>query len=313
MNRRRDISGVFLLDKPAGRSSNTALGRVRWLFNAAKGGHTGTLDPFATGLLPIALGEAAKFSRFMLDAPKAYLAEIRLGITTTTGDTEGEVVERKEVSVSKEQIEAVLAKFRGQQTQVPPMYSALKRDGVPLYKLARQGIEVERAPRAVTLHRLTMHGWDGSEFLRIAVECSKGTYIRVLAEDIGAALGCGGHLTALRRTGSGAFSIDQAVSMDELEALPESNRDRLLMAADTLAQALPALHLAPAAARIFGNGGKTLLADVVAEAEHRIYDPSGVFLGVGKVASDGASRHLVAVRLMSSAGSANPPQPPDSA
>ena len=313
MNRRRHISGVFLLDKPVGRSSNTALGRVRWLFNAAKAGHTGTLDPFATGLLPIALGEAAKFSRFMLDAPKAYLAELRLGVTTTTGDTEGTEVERRNVSTSAGEIESVLQRFRGPQTQVPPMHSALKRDGIPLYKLARQGIDVDRPARPVTLYQLHLCDWDGGQTLRLNLLCSKGTYVRVLAEDIGAALGCGAHLTGLRRTGSGDFSIDAATTLDELEALPDASRDGLLLPPDRLAQALPVLHLNEDDARAFGNGGKPVLSPTFAIAEHRVYGPTGEFLGVGQIAPAGGELQLVAVRLMASAGSANPAQPRDSA
>ena len=215
---RRAISGVLLLDKHADLSSNTAVGWAKRLFNAEKAGHTGTLDPFATGLLPICFGEAAKFARFMLDAKKAYRATLKLGQKSSTGDTEGEIVETRKVDVDREKVNAVLAKFVGAQTQIPPMHSALKRDGVPLYKLARQGLEVERAPRHINVLALSAISLDGNELV-IDTLVSKGTYIRVLAEDIGEALGCGAHLTALRRSASGGFGLEQAVTLEALDGM----------------------------------------------------------------------------------------------
>ena len=218
------VSGVLLLDKAPDISSNGALGKARRLFGAAKAGHTGTLDPFATGLLPIAFGEASKFSRFLLDASKGYTALIKLGVRTSTGDTEGEVIERIAVAVDRSSIESVLHSFVGSRQQVPPMHSALKRDGVPLYKLARQGIEVERAPRDITIHELRLLGWDGVDELRVTVLCSKGTYIRVLGEDIAKALGSVAHLTQLRRTHVGGLKLDAAMTLDTLEALTPTQR-----------------------------------------------------------------------------------------
>jgi tRNA pseudouridine55 synthase len=190
------VDGVLLLDKPVGLSSNDALLKAKRVFNAKKAGHTGTLDPFATGLLPLCFGEATKFSQDLLEADKTYEATVHLGIMTTTGDTEGETVEQRDVDVTREQIEAVLARFRGPIFQVPPMYSALKRDGKALYEYAREGITLEREARPVTIHGLSLIDYS-APFLKILVTCSKGTYVRVLGEDIGAALGCGAHLSAL--------------------------------------------------------------------------------------------------------------------
>lgn len=240
---RRRVDGVLLLDKPIGLSSNAALQKVRWLLNAEKGGHTGTLDPLATGLLPLCFGEATKFSGAMLDAGKAYLATVRLGITTDTADAEGRVLAESPVSVSADNVLAILPHFTGRIAQVPPMYSALKRDGVPLYELARQGIEVERAERLVDIHGLEMRNWQGDRF-DLVVDCSKGTYVRTLAADIGAALGCGAHLAALRRIRVGSFDIDSAIRLEEIEALTLDGRDALLLPADALLADLPRHDLA---------------------------------------------------------------------
>ena len=226
---RRAVDGVLLLDKPADLSSNSAVGWAKRLFSAAKAGHTGTLDPFATGLLPICLGQAAKFSRFMLDAEKGYRATLRLGERSSTGDTEGDIVETRPVAVGSEEVANVLRGFIGSATQIPPMHSALKRDGVPLYKLARQGIEVERSPRHIMVHTLSMVSLAGAELV-IDTLVSKGTYIRVLAQDIGEALGCGAHLTALRRTTTGGFSIDRATTFEALDRLTLDERDARIAA-----------------------------------------------------------------------------------
>ncbi|WP_206460869.1 tRNA pseudouridine(55) synthase TruB, partial [Acinetobacter baumannii] len=204
---RRHISGVFLLNKPLGLSSNAALQKVRWLYRAQKAGHTGALDPLATGLLPICLGEATKFSHYLLDSTKRYQTTVRLGQTTTTGDVEGDILQERPIPVlSKELIEQTLEKFRGDIQQVPPMYSALKKEGKPLYELARKGIEIEREARPVTIYALELIEFTENS-ITLDVTCSKGTYIRVLGEDIGEALGCGGHLTMLHRIQTGHFEL----------------------------------------------------------------------------------------------------------
>ena len=203
----RAVNGVLLLDKSAGMTSSAAVQRVRRLFRAQKAGHTGTLDPLATGLLPVCLGEATKFSHLLLDADKSYVATIRFGITTRTGDLEGEVTGQSEAHVSREEVEGVLKGFMGEIEQTPPMYSALKRDGQPLYKLARSGVEVPRAPRRIVIRKLELRAFEGDE-IDLFVTCSKGTYVRVLAEDLGRALGCGACLAALRREGVGNFGLE---------------------------------------------------------------------------------------------------------
>lgn len=242
---RRRVDGVLLLDKPLGMTSNAALQKARWLFNAAKAGHTGTLDPLATGLLPLCFGEATKFAGGLLDADKTYEARVQLGVTTTTADAEGEVLERREVALTAPQLEAMLARFVGAIEQLPPMYSALKRDGRALYEYARAGVEVERTPRQVTIHLLELLDWQGTQF-SMRVRCSKGTYIRTLAEDIGAALGCGAHLAALRRTQIADLDLAPAVTLEELEALPATARDALLAPVDTLVSQWPEIELSAA-------------------------------------------------------------------
>ena len=220
---KRDVHGVLLLDKPAGLSSNQALVRAKRLFHAKKAGHTGTLDPFATGLLPICFGEATKFSQDLLEADKTYEAVVHLGIRTTTGDTEGERIDGpKPVSFSSGEIETVLSRFRGTILQIPPMYSALKRDGKPFYDYARAGIELEREARPVTIHRLALVEFS-SPFLTLAVTCSKGTYIRSLAHDLGKVCGSGSHLSALRRTRVGDFRVEDGFKMDEIIGVLQEN------------------------------------------------------------------------------------------
>lgn len=250
------VDGVLLIDKPVGLSSNDALTKVKRIINAKKAGHTGTLDPFATGLLPLCFGEATKFSQDLLEADKTYLAKVHLGVTTTTGDTEGETVETRPVAVTSEQIEAALAKFRGPIMQVPPMYSALKRDGKALYEYAREGITLEREARAVTIHALEMLDYE-APFLTIRVTCSKGTYIRVLGEDIGAALGCGAHLNQLRRIGVGNLSIAGMVTLEELQAI--ENPLSLLAPVDALLSSFPRVDLTPELAKRFLNGQRLAL------------------------------------------------------
>ncbi len=296
---RRSISGVLLLDKHEELSSNTAVGWAKRLFNADKAGHTGTLDPFATGLLPICFGEAAKFARFMLDAEKTYRATLKLGQKSSTGDTEGEIIETRAVNVDIEKVNAVLAKFVGTQTQIPPMHSALKQGGVPLYKLARQGMEVERAPRHITVIALSAVSLAGDELV-IDTLVSKGTYIRVLAEVIGEALGCGAYLTALRRTATGGFSLEQAITLESLDALAIEARDQRLLPADALAMALPEIRLDASEAKALQNGKTPRIASALNDATiYRAYDDKGAFLGVATASEcDAHGATLTALRLM---------------
>lgn len=243
----------MLLDKPSGMTSNSALQSARRLFSAAKAGHTGTLDPLATGLLPVCFGEATKFSADLLEADKTYEADLLFGATTDTGDSDGEVVLRRPVTFSRPDLDAALLRFCGPISQIPPMYSALKRDGRPLYELARKGIEVERAARAVTIRELALLEYSG-ERCRLRVSCSKGTYIRTLAEDIGNVLDCGAHLTALRRVAVGDLRIADAVTLDRLQELSEESRAHCLLPPDALLQTLPAVHLEAEAMSRFVHG-----------------------------------------------------------
>lgn len=292
---KRKIDGVLLLDKPAGMSSNQALQKSRWLFSAEKAGHTGTLDPFATGLLPLCFGEATKFSQFLLDADKTYLAELTLGIRTSTGDPEGEVLETRPVDATRVTIEAVLPRFVGDIMQVPPMHSALKRDGRPLYEYARKGIEIEREARPVVVHAIDLVSFEGNR-LGLRVHCGKGFYVRTLAEDIGTALGCGAHLTALRRERVGPFDLADAISLAELEAMPVEQRDGQLEPADCLVESLPRLDLDLEAAWQMCHGQSIWRAGLVVGSLLRVYDPAGRFLGVAEVDQDGkaAPRRLLA-------------------
>ncbi|THC43866.1 tRNA pseudouridine(55) synthase TruB [Massilia sp. Mn16-1_5] len=250
------VDGVLLLDKPVGLSSNDALIKAKRVMNAKKAGHTGTLDPFATGLLPLCFGEATKFSQDLLEADKTYEATVHLGIMTNTGDTEGEAIETREVDVTLEQIEAALARFRGPILQVPPMYSALKRDGKALYEYAREGIVLEREARPVTIHGLELIAYD-APMLKIRVTCSKGTYVRVLGEDIGAALGCGAHLNALRRIQVGALTSATMITLEDLQAHAEPLS--LLAPVDALLSSFPSVELTPELAKRFLNGQRLAL------------------------------------------------------
>jgi tRNA pseudouridine55 synthase len=263
---RRALDGVLLLDKPVGLSSNDALIRAKRLYQAKKAGHTGTLDPLASGLLPLCFGEATKFSQDLLDADKTYEATMRLGVTTTTGDAEGEVLLTRDVHCSEEDIAAAFERFRGEIVQIPPMYSALKRDGKPLYEYARAGQTVEREGRRVTIHALEPIACALPD-VAFRVTCSKGTYVRTLAEDIGASLGCGAHLIALRRTGVGALTLEHAVTLDALSDAARSDAaqgrlDRWLQPVDTLLSTFPAVHLDDEAARRFLHGQRLRLADL---------------------------------------------------
>jgi len=268
-----------LLDKPGGLSSNAALQSVRRLYSAAKAGHTGTLDPLASGLLPLCFGEATKFSVDLLDADKTYEAEVQFGVTTDTGDAEGEVVERRPVSVDRSGLETVLARFRGRQQQVPPMFSALKHHGQPLYALARQGIVVDRQPREITIHELVLLDLSGDR-CRLRVTCSKGTYIRTLAEDLGWALACGAHLLALRRTAVAALSVEMAVTFDRLATLSDDERLAHLHAPDMLLLSLPAVVLPADLTQRFRHGNPVPSAGEL--GKYRVYCSLGHLLGVGE-------------------------------
>jgi tRNA pseudouridine55 synthase len=294
---RRALHGVLLLDKPLGLSSNDALQKAKWLLRAEKAGHTGTLDPLATGLLPLCFGAGTKFSQISLDADKAYEAVLRLGVRTSTGDAEGEVLEQRAVQVTREQIEAACLAFTGAIDQVPPMHSALKHEGRPLYEYARAGIVIERPSRRVTIHAIDIIDWQ-DERLTLAVRCSKGTYIRTLAEDIGQSLGCGASLSALRRTASGPLAIGEAISLDALAALTEIEREALLRPPDSLLSDWPELRLDQTEAARFLNGlRRRLYSDSNEDAPHvRVYGPEPhAFLGSAHI-TDG---ELIADRLLS--------------
>lgn len=292
---KRSISGVLLLDKPAGYSSNQALQRVKHLFQAAKAGHTGNLDPFATGLLPICLGEATKFSHTLLDADKIYRAVLKLGVTTSTGDTEGEVISRAKVHLSHAEVARAVGEFLGKIAQIPPMHSALKHQGKPLYEYARAGVEIARQPRAVTIHDIALDRFEGDE-VEIRVACSKGTYIRVLGEDIGKRLGCGAHLTALRRLSTGGFQLQDAHTLEQLEAMTETQRDHCLQPVDVLLGSLPAIELDGESAHYFCQGQAVWKSGVkVTGGMLRVYAPDQVFIGVAENLGDGriAPRRVV--------------------
>ncbi|KQW43763.1 MULTISPECIES: tRNA pseudouridine(55) synthase TruB [unclassified Roseateles] len=291
---RRPLHGVLLLDKPLGLSSNDALQKAKWLLRAEKAGHTGTLDPLATGLLPLCFGAATKFSQLSLDADKRYLATLALGIRTTTGDAEGEVLERREVDgITADQIGAACAAFTGEIDQMPPMYSALKHEGKALYEYARAGIEIERKSRRVTIHAIDIVGVQAGT-VTLDVRCTKGTYIRTLAEDIGSALGCGASLAALRRTGSGGLTLDGSITLAALEALPEDQRAALLTSPDRLLADAPELRLpAPEAARFLS--GLRRRVDAPDAERVRVYGPeSRAFLGSAHITSG----ELIADRLL---------------
>ncbi|WP_321815761.1 MULTISPECIES: tRNA pseudouridine(55) synthase TruB [unclassified Paraburkholderia] len=288
---RRLLDGVLLLDKPIGLSSNDALIRAKRLYRVKKAGHTGTLDPLASGLLPLCFGEATKFSQDLLEADKTYEATMRLGIRTTTGDAEGEAVDTREVTCDEAAVRAAMARFLGDIVQIPPMYSALKRDGKPLYEYARAGQTVEREGRNVTILALDMLACALPD-VTFRVTCTKGTYVRTLAEDIGEALGCGAHLVMLRRTGVGALTLEHAVTLDALTALDEAARDSWLQPVDALLSTFPVVTLDAESARRFTHGQRLPLNALVldrpaceAADRVRVYDQAGVLLGVAKAAN----------------------------
>jgi tRNA pseudouridine55 synthase len=288
---RRPVDGVLLLDKPQGLSSNQALQRVRHFYQADKAGHTGSLDPLATGLLPICLGEASKFTQYLLDADKVYRTRIRLGQRTTTGDAEGEVIAEAPVPVlSAEIIESALARFRGAISQVPPMYSALKKDGRPLYELARQGIEVERAARQLMIYRLDVlppETGQHSDELLLEARVSKGTYIRSLAEDIGEALGCGAHVVMLRRLSHGPFVAPTMVTLEQLEqTLSDGGHaaiDALLLPAWAGIATWPRIELSESTAYYLLQGQAVRVPGTPSEGSVLIFEEGGRFLGVGEI------------------------------
>jgi tRNA pseudouridine55 synthase len=279
---RRRVDGVLLLDKPVGLSSNAALQRTKRLYRAEKAGHTGTLDPLASGLLPICFGEATKFAQALLDADKRYLATVRLGASTSTGDADGEIVARHPVTASRADIDAVLPRFLGRVAQVPPRHAALKHRGRKYYEYARKGVEIPRAAREIEIHELELLSWRPPD-AELAIRCGKGTYIRVLAEDIGTALGCGAHLAALRRTATGGFVLDDGRGLEALERLLEPERDALLLPVDALVCGLQRLDLDGSDAIRFRQGQRLERHDV-SDGLLRIY-AGGIFAGVAAAAA----------------------------
>ncbi len=289
--RGRAVHGIVLLDKPAGMTSNAALQVVKRLFDAQKAGHTGSLDPLATGLLPICLGEATKVSAFLLDADKRYRFTVRLGERTDSGDADGEIVERRDPgSVDRAAIERVLAQFMGEIEQIPPMHSAIKRGGKPLYEYAHRGESVERDSRTTRIARLDLVGLDGCD-VELEVDCAKGTYVRTLAEDIGEVLGCGGHVVALRRTGSGPFVDPQMVTLDELQTVAERDGsaalDRWLTPTDEALVDWPRVEVAAGIAGFLRQGQAVQVPKAPAEGNLRLYEAGGGFIGMGHIQDDG--------------------------
>ncbi len=296
----RDIDGILLLDKAVGISSNRALQQVKTLFRARKAGHCGALDPLASGLLPICLGQATRFSAYLLGASKSYRASCRLGQTTTTGDAEGEVLETCPVDVDIETIEAVLPRFRGRIEQVPPMYSALHHQGRRLYQLAREGKQVERAPRQIEIESLQLVSHSADELV-FDVRCSKGTYVRSLAEDIGAALGCGAHLTALRRLAVDEMSLQQSHTFDELQRLAQQgfeSIDSLLLPVSAALLQFPECSLGPEDSIDIRHGKSIEAGSEQASGLYRLVSTRDGFFGLGEVLDDG---RLKAKRLMNTA------------
>lgn len=286
----RDISGILLLDKPQGMSSNACLQQAKRLFEASKAGHTGALDPLATGVLPLCFGEATKVSQFLLEADKRYLTTIRLGERTDTADAEGEIISTRPVGeLSEQMLVACLSQFKGEIEQVPPMYSALKHKGQPLYKLARAGQEVERKSRKVSIHELILRGFDGSS-LSLEIHCSKGTYVRTIADDLGEALGCGAHVTALRRLQAGVFRLENCLTPEALQAIYETEGivglDALLQAPDLAIAHLPKATLPAQLAAYVRQGQAVMLRQLPSSGLVRLYDEEE-FIGIGEMLDDG--------------------------
>ena len=298
MAKGRNVTGILLLDKPLGLTSNAALQKVKSLYRAKKAGHTGSLDKAATGLLPLCFGEATKFSGFLLNSDKHYRTIFQLGIQTSTGDAEGEVVFRGELqNLSRKRIETVLTRFQGAIMQTPPMYSALKHKGQRLYKLAHQGLEVDREPREITVHSMNLLDYRDDE-LELEILCSKGTYIRTLAEDIGKDLGCGAHVKSLRRIGVGPYSDTNMLTLPELESIAETGLPALdaeLLEIDSVLQDMPSIHLVDAVAYYLCQGQPVMVPRAPTRGMLRVYTEAGRFLGVGEVLEDGrvAPKRLV--------------------
>ncbi len=290
-----DVHGVLLLDKPVGLTSNDALQAAKRLLNACKAGHTGSLDPIATGLLPLCFGDATRLSQFLLDSDKRYWTVFRLGVNTATYDSEGAVTQTRSVNVTPADVGRVLPRFTGAITQIPPMYSAIKRGGQPLYKLARAGQEVEREPRDIVIHEMKFIGLDGDR-LTLEIHCSKGTYIRTLAQDIGEALACGAHVVELRRLAVGALDVGQAVTLAELQdaGSPEVRAERLLPL-DSVLGGMPEVHLTALAAHYLRQGQSVSLQHGRNPGWVRLYEGESRFLGLGQVLDDGkvAPRRLL--------------------
>jgi tRNA pseudouridine55 synthase len=283
---KKNINGVLLLDKPLGFSSNQALQKVKWLYQAAKAGHTGTLDPLATGLLPLCFGEATKFAHYLTDADKTYFATLKLGVTTNTGDAEGEVLSTQPVNVSQVQFAEVCRQFVGKISQIPPMYSALKHEGKALYEYARAGVEIERKERFITIHSITLNSFEQDE-ASITVTCTKGTYIRTLAEDIGQKLGCGAHLIGLRRTATANYQITKSITLEQFEAMSEAQRIAALLPPDSAVLALPAMILDEDSTFYLQRGQAVWQSGAIPKGLIRLYSENQVFLGLGEQQSDG--------------------------
>ena len=299
----RNVNGIILLDKAKGESSNYALQRIKRLFHAKKAGHTGSLDPLATGVLPLCLGEATKISQFLLDSDKRYLAKVKLGERTDSGDSEGVVIDvQRRIDVDYDALVQTLTKFEGEIKQLPPMYSALKHHGVPLYKLARKGISIKRKVRAVTIHKIGLMNFDNN-IAEIDVTCSKGTYIRTLADDLGQELGCGAHVIELRRLQAGVFSIDQCRGSNELEKIKESfglsGLDKVIVPMERAVEKLPEVVLASETARDIRNGQAVSFHELPKSGLVRLYE-KGNFIGIGIVNADGevAPKRLVAAKSL---------------
>ena len=299
----RNVNGIILLDKAKGESSNYALQRIKRLFHAKKAGHTGSLDPLATGVLPLCLGEATKISQFLLDSDKRYMAKVKLGERTDSGDSEGVVIDvQQRIDVDYDALVQTLTKFEGEIKQLPPMYSALKHHGVPLYKLARKGISIKRKVRAVTIHKIGLMNFDNN-IAEIDVTCSKGTYIRTLADDLGQELGCGAHVIELRRLQAGVFSIDQCRDSNELETIKESfglsGLDKVIVPMERAVEKLPEVVLASETARDIRNGQAVSFHELPRSGLVRLYEKEN-FIGIGIVNADGevAPKRLVAAKSL---------------
>lgn len=283
---KRQINGILLLDKPHGFSSNQALQKIKWLLKAAKAGHTGTLDPLATGLLPLCFGEATKFAHYLTEADKTYVATLKLGETTTTGDAEGEVLTTSKVDVSRAGFEQACMQFVGEISQTPPMYSALKHEGKALYEYARAGVEIERQARLVTIHRIEVNSF-ADDVAVITVTCSKGTYIRTLAEDIGSYLGCGAHLIGLRRIATASYAIDEAITLEQFEAMSDEERLAAFAPPDSAVNYLPAITLDDDSAFYLLQGQSVWRSGAIPSGLLRLYNEQQQFLGLGELQDDG--------------------------